>query len=186
MIKIIAGTFLSGSEHNDEFYTDEHGRIRTRTNRSGGIQVRVWFDSGSSFSNFGILVKMYPLMSITFDTSVGDQGGISNGEIINLRIAFKPTSTIGVSLIYLHAPIFVHAFMCMLSNLFLRCKFSWCKDHVFMIIFVPILFGWGGLPCFSPYPWAWDWVVIQYNHPGFKSKMRMQERVPWMHQPRLA
>ncbi|KAF9674868.1 hypothetical protein SADUNF_Sadunf10G0172000 [Salix dunnii] len=55
-----AGTLLTGSEHNDEFYTDEHGRIRTRTNRSGGIQ-----------------------------------GGISNGEIINMRIAFKPTSTIG-------------------------------------------------------------------------------------------
>lgn len=55
-----AGTFMTGSEHNDEFYTDKHGRIRTRTNRSGGIQ-----------------------------------GGISNGEIINLRIAFKPTSTIG-------------------------------------------------------------------------------------------
>ncbi|KAJ4979690.1 hypothetical protein NE237_010470 [Protea cynaroides] len=55
-----AGTFLAGSEHNDEFYTDEHGRIRTRTNRSGGIQ-----------------------------------GGISNGEIISMRIAFKPTSTIG-------------------------------------------------------------------------------------------
>ncbi|KAH8497280.1 hypothetical protein H0E87_019818 [Populus deltoides] len=62
-----AGTLLTGSEHNDEFYTDKHGRIRTRTNRSGGIQ-----------------------------------GGISNGEIINMRIAFKPTSTIGVSLIYLH------------------------------------------------------------------------------------
>ncbi|XP_057979571.1 chorismate synthase, chloroplastic [Malania oleifera] len=55
-----AGTFMTGSEHNDEFFTDEHGRIRTRTNRSGGIQ-----------------------------------GGISNGEIINMRIAFKPTSTIG-------------------------------------------------------------------------------------------
>jgi len=54
-----AGTTLCGSEHNDEFFTDEHGRIRTRTNRSGGIQ-----------------------------------GGISNGEIINMRIAFKPTSTI--------------------------------------------------------------------------------------------
>ncbi|XLR26180.1 hypothetical protein HN51_039398 [Arachis hypogaea] len=54
-----AGTFLTGSEHNDEFYIDEHGRTRTRTNRSGGIQ-----------------------------------GGISNGEIINMRIAFKPTSTI--------------------------------------------------------------------------------------------
>ncbi|KAE8672017.1 Chorismate synthase [Hibiscus syriacus] len=33
-----AGTFLTGIEHNDEFFTDEHGRIRTRTNRSGGIQ----------------------------------------------------------------------------------------------------------------------------------------------------
>ncbi|KAF9605366.1 hypothetical protein IFM89_016919 [Coptis chinensis] len=55
-----AGTFLTGSEHNDEFYTDEHGKIRTRTNRSGGIQ-----------------------------------GGISNGEIINMRVAFKPTATIG-------------------------------------------------------------------------------------------
>jgi len=55
-----SGTFLTGLEHNDEFYTDENGRIRTKTNRSGGIQ-----------------------------------GGISNGEIINMRIAFKPTSTIG-------------------------------------------------------------------------------------------
>ncbi|KAF2318541.1 hypothetical protein GH714_008786 [Hevea brasiliensis] len=55
-----AGTFLTGSEHNDEFYVDEHGKIRTRTNRSGGIG-----------------------------------GGISNGETINMRIAFKPTSTIG-------------------------------------------------------------------------------------------
>ncbi|KAK6136219.1 hypothetical protein DH2020_030051 [Rehmannia glutinosa] len=54
-----AGTFMTGSEHNDEFYMDEDGRIRTKTNRSGGIQ-----------------------------------GGISNGEIINMRIAFKPTSTI--------------------------------------------------------------------------------------------
>ncbi|XP_058101793.1 chorismate synthase, chloroplastic-like [Magnolia sinica] len=53
------GTFMTGSEHNDEFYTDEDGKIRTRTNRSGGIQ-----------------------------------GGISNGETITMRIAFKPTSTI--------------------------------------------------------------------------------------------
>ncbi|CAI9091063.1 OLC1v1025983C1 [Oldenlandia corymbosa var. corymbosa] len=54
-----AGTFLTGSEHNDEFHIDEHGLVRTRTNRSGGIQ-----------------------------------GGISNGEIINMRVAFKPTATI--------------------------------------------------------------------------------------------
>nr|DAD27983.1 TPA_asm: hypothetical protein HUJ06_029451 [Nelumbo nucifera] len=33
-----AGTLLTGSEHNDEFYIDKNGRIRTRTNRSGGIQ----------------------------------------------------------------------------------------------------------------------------------------------------
>ena len=54
-----AGTLLTGSEHNDEFYTDEAGEIRTRTNRSGGIQ-----------------------------------GGITNGENIILRVAFKPTATI--------------------------------------------------------------------------------------------
>ncbi|CAM9540407.1 unnamed protein product [Ectocarpus sp. 4 AP-2014] len=55
-----AGTLLSGKTHNDEFYVDEEGRTRTRTNRSGGVQ-----------------------------------GGISNGETIVVRVAFKPTSTIG-------------------------------------------------------------------------------------------
>lgn len=54
-----AGTLLTGSEHNDEFYVDELGEIRTVTNRSGGVQ-----------------------------------GGISNGENIILRVAFKPTATI--------------------------------------------------------------------------------------------
>jgi chorismate synthase len=54
-----AGTRLTGSSHNDPFYRDADGRIRTRTNRSGGIQ-----------------------------------GGISNGEPIALRVAFKPTATI--------------------------------------------------------------------------------------------
>ena len=52
------GTTMMGSEHNDPFYS-EGGRIRTRTNRSGGIQ-----------------------------------GGISNGENIVIRAAFKPTATI--------------------------------------------------------------------------------------------
>ncbi len=54
-----SGTLMTGSEHNDEFYTDENGEIRTRTNKSGGIQ-----------------------------------GGISNGENIIIRVAFKPTATI--------------------------------------------------------------------------------------------
>lgn len=53
------GTLLKGSEHNDAFYADDEGRVRTATNRSGGIQ-----------------------------------GGISNGEAIVLRAAFKPTATI--------------------------------------------------------------------------------------------
>jgi chorismate synthase len=53
-----AGTHLTGSQHNDPFY-DGGGRVRTRTNRSGGVQ-----------------------------------GGISNGEDIVVRVAFKPTATI--------------------------------------------------------------------------------------------
>jgi len=52
------GTRMTGSEHNDPFYFTE-GRVRTKTNRSGGVQ-----------------------------------GGISNGENIILRVAFKPTATI--------------------------------------------------------------------------------------------
>ena len=53
-----AGTRLTGSQHNDPFY-DGGGKVRTRGNRSGGVQ-----------------------------------GGISNGEEIVLRVAFKPTATI--------------------------------------------------------------------------------------------
>lgn len=52
------GTFLKGSEHNDAFEVRED-RVRTSTNRSGGVQ-----------------------------------GGISNGEEIVFRVAFKPTATI--------------------------------------------------------------------------------------------
>ena len=53
-----AGIALHGSEHNDVFRV-RGGRVRTVTNRSGGVQ-----------------------------------GGISNGETIYFRIAFKPTATI--------------------------------------------------------------------------------------------
>jgi len=53
-----SGVSLRGSEHNDPFVVRD-GRVRTETNRSGGIQ-----------------------------------GGISNGETILFRVAFKPTSTI--------------------------------------------------------------------------------------------
>ena len=52
------GVSMLGSQHNDEF-TNEAGKIRTKTNHSGGIQ-----------------------------------GGISNGEDVYFRVAFKPVATI--------------------------------------------------------------------------------------------
>ena len=53
------GVHQRGSEVNDIFYKNETGKIRTKTNYSGGIQ-----------------------------------GGISNGEDIYFRVAFKPVATI--------------------------------------------------------------------------------------------
>jgi chorismate synthase len=53
-----AGTDLTGAEHNDPFFM-QGKRVRTKTNRSGGVQ-----------------------------------GGITNGETIYFRVAFKPTATI--------------------------------------------------------------------------------------------
>ena len=52
------GVALFGSQHNDEFYT-ENGKVKTRTNFSGGVQ-----------------------------------GGISNGQDIYFRVAFKPVATL--------------------------------------------------------------------------------------------
>lgn len=52
------GVSMRGSEHNDLFYQEE-GRVKTKTNHSGGIQ-----------------------------------GGISNGQDIYFRVAFKPVATI--------------------------------------------------------------------------------------------
>ena len=53
-----AAATMKGSEHNDAFEIRD-GKIRTKTNRSGGVQ-----------------------------------GGISNGENLIFRVAFKPTATI--------------------------------------------------------------------------------------------
>lgn len=51
---------MTGSEHNDEFYMDEHGRIRTRTNRSGGIQVIfLWMVSVSSSKQFSVTLWVF-------------------------------------------------------------------------------------------------------------------------------
>lgn len=53
-----SGTLLKGSEHNDPF-TVREGRVRTKSNRAGGVL-----------------------------------GGISSGEELFFRVAFKPTATI--------------------------------------------------------------------------------------------
>ena len=53
---------MTGSEHNDEFFTDAHGRIRTRTNRSGGIQVLVMYFK--HLYVFGIRFVMHHFLSI--------------------------------------------------------------------------------------------------------------------------
>jgi chorismate synthase len=53
-----AGTLLTGTEHNDP-YRNLDGKVRTTSNRSGGVQ-----------------------------------GGISNGEPIYFRVAFKPVATV--------------------------------------------------------------------------------------------
>lgn len=53
-----AGTSMKGSQHNDHF-ENRDGEIRTKTNRSGGVQ-----------------------------------GGITNGEEVRFRVAFKPTATL--------------------------------------------------------------------------------------------
>ena len=52
---------MLGSQHNDAFYTDKNGNIKTKTNHSAGIQ-----------------------------------GGISNGEEIMFKTAFKPVSSIKI------------------------------------------------------------------------------------------
>lgn len=88
---------MTGSEHNDEFYIDEHGKMRTRTNRSGGIQVFSVLESLISFFSRSAVYDGHVLLDFTYIIYIEYQGGISNGEIINMRIAFKPTATIGVS-----------------------------------------------------------------------------------------
>jgi chorismate synthase len=53
-----AGSRMTGLAHNDQFYMSA-GRVRTHTNRSGGVQ-----------------------------------GGITNGEAVEFRVAFKPVATV--------------------------------------------------------------------------------------------
>ena len=63
---------------------------------------------------------------------VDKQGGISNGEIINMRIAFKPTSTISVSSLSLSLS-YRHACMCTINTVMLDYSFLSCPIHLHVI-----------------------------------------------------
>lgn len=67
-----AGTALRGSEHNDEFYTDETGRVRTRGNRSGGVQGGI---SNGEDIYFNVAFK--PTSTIMRDQQSVDSSGES-------------------------------------------------------------------------------------------------------------
>lgn len=72
---------------------------------------------------------------------VDKQGGISNGEIINMRIAFKPTSTISVSSLSLS---YKPACMCAINTVMLDYSLLSCQIHLHVIFYLflnDILFG---------------------------------------------
>ena len=66
------GIRLRGSEHNDAFYTDEKGRVRCRTNYSGGIQGGI-----SNGENITINVAFKPTATIMKDQETITQSGES-------------------------------------------------------------------------------------------------------------
>lgn len=65
-----AGTLLTGSQHNDEFYVDEAGTTRTTTNRSGGIQGGI-----SNGENIIIRVVFKPTATIRKEQKTVTQDG---------------------------------------------------------------------------------------------------------------
>lgn len=79
-----SGTTMTGLEHNDEFYMEhESSRSGGRESSSGGDDA-----AGSR--------QPLPTARVRTRTnrSGGVQGGISNGEEIIFRVAFKPTATV--------------------------------------------------------------------------------------------
>lgn len=65
-----AGTQLYGSEHNDEFYVDPAGRVRTRTNNSGGVQGGI-----SNGENIVIRVGFKPTATLLREQKTVDNLG---------------------------------------------------------------------------------------------------------------
>ncbi|MFA6532503.1 MAG: chorismate synthase [Patescibacteria group bacterium] len=65
-----AGAKMRGSEHNDSFFTDENGRIRTKTNFSGGIQGGI---SNGETIQFRVVFK--PVSTIRKEQNTVDLNG---------------------------------------------------------------------------------------------------------------
>lgn len=66
------GVTLLGSEHNDAFYTDEQGKVRTRTNLSGGVQGGI-----SNGEDIYFQVAFKPVATIMIDQESVNEAGES-------------------------------------------------------------------------------------------------------------
>ncbi|MFN3783800.1 MAG: chorismate synthase [Spirosomataceae bacterium] len=66
------GITLLGSEHNDAFYTDEQGKVRTRTNLSGGVQGGI-----SNGEDIYFQVAFKPVATIMIDQESVNEAGES-------------------------------------------------------------------------------------------------------------
>ncbi|SIS63996.1 chorismate synthase [Belliella pelovolcani] len=66
------GIKMRGSEHNDSFYTDEAGKVRTKTNHSGGIQGGI---SNGEDIYFNVAFK--PVATIMIDQDSVNEAGES-------------------------------------------------------------------------------------------------------------
>lgn len=69
------GVKMRGSEHNDAFYKDEEGRIRTRTNNSGGVQGGI---SNGEDIYFNVAFK--PVATLMKEQDTVSAGG--DGEVV--------------------------------------------------------------------------------------------------------
>ncbi|HEX9804203.1 MAG TPA: chorismate synthase [Candidatus Dojkabacteria bacterium] len=79
-----SGTFLTGKEHNDEFYKKEDGTVGTKTNRSGGIQGGI-----SNGEDILLTVAFKPTSTIKKNQkTVNDKG--EEIEIENIRGRHDP------------------------------------------------------------------------------------------------
>ena len=65
-----SGTSMLGSQHNDEFFTDLDGSIKTKTNHSGGVQGGI---SNGMNINFNVAFK--PVATIIKDQESVDRAG---------------------------------------------------------------------------------------------------------------